>query len=49
MAKETEVEVIGTKAQGGPVSPYILMLIHKSLANCFMTDFQLDWAGNSPT
>jgi hypothetical protein len=38
MAEETEVEVIGTKAQEGSGSPYILILIHKSLANCFMSD-----------
>jgi hypothetical protein len=38
MAEETEVEVIGTEAQEGPGSPYILTLIHKSLANCFMPD-----------
>jgi hypothetical protein len=49
MAEETEVEVIGTEAQEGPGSPYILTLIHKSSTNCFMPDFQLDWAGNSPT
>jgi hypothetical protein len=36
--EETEVEVIGTEAQEGPGSPYILMLIQKSLANCFMQD-----------
>jgi hypothetical protein len=38
MVGETEVEVIGTEAQEGPGSPYILRLIHKSLANCFMPD-----------
>jgi hypothetical protein len=38
MVKETEVEVIGTEAQEGPGSPYILTLIHKTLANCFMLD-----------
>jgi hypothetical protein len=38
MAEVTEVEVIGTEAQEGPGSPYILMLIQKSLANCFMRD-----------
>jgi hypothetical protein len=38
MAEETEVEVTGTEAQEGPGSPYILTLIHKSLANCFMLD-----------
>jgi hypothetical protein len=36
MAKETEVEVTRTEAQEGPGSLYILMLIQKSLANCFM-------------
>jgi hypothetical protein len=41
MAEETEVEVIGTEAQEGPGSPYILTLIHKSLANCFMLDFSI--------
>jgi hypothetical protein len=39
MAEETEVEVIGTEAQEGPVSPYILTLIQKSLVNCFMLDY----------
>jgi hypothetical protein len=39
MAEETEVEVTGTEAQEGPGSPYILMLIQKILANCFMPDF----------
>jgi len=38
MAKETEVEVTGTEAQEGPGSPYILTLIQKILANCFMLD-----------
>ena len=38
MAKETEVEVTGTKAEEGLGSPYIFMLIHKSLSNCFMSD-----------
>jgi hypothetical protein len=38
MAKETEVEVTGTEVQEGLGSPDILMLIHKSLANCFMSD-----------
>jgi hypothetical protein len=41
MAEEIEVEVIGTEAQEGPGSPYILMLIHKILANCFMMDFSI--------
>jgi hypothetical protein len=41
MAEETEVEVTGTEAQEGPGSPYILMLIHKSSTNCFMTDFSI--------
>jgi hypothetical protein len=41
MAEETEVEVIGIEAQEGPGSPYILMLIHKILANCFMPDFSI--------
>jgi hypothetical protein len=39
MAEETEVEVSGTEAQEGPISLYILTLIHKSLVNCFMLDF----------
>jgi hypothetical protein len=39
MAEETEVEVTGTEAQEGPGSPYILTLIQKSLANCFMPDY----------
>jgi hypothetical protein len=38
MDEETDVEVIGTKAQEGPGYPYILTLIQKSLANCFMMD-----------
>jgi hypothetical protein len=38
MAEETEVKVTGTEAQEGPGSPYILTLIHKNLANCFMLD-----------
>jgi hypothetical protein len=38
MAEETEVEVTGTKAQGGLGSQHILMLILRSLANCFMLD-----------
>jgi hypothetical protein len=41
MAEEIDVEVIGTEAQEGQGSPYILMLIHKSLANCFMPDFSI--------
>ena len=36
MAEETEVEVTGTEAQGGLGSQYILMLIMKSLTNCYM-------------
>jgi hypothetical protein len=44
MAEETEVEVIGTEAQEGLGSPYILTLIHKSLANCFMSGF-FNWIG----
>jgi hypothetical protein len=39
MAEETEGEVIGTEAQEGQGSPYILMLTHKSLASCFRPDF----------
>jgi hypothetical protein len=39
MAEETEVEVIGTEAQEGPSSLYILTLIQKSLAKCFMSDY----------
>jgi hypothetical protein len=38
MVEETEVEVTRTEAQEGPGALYILMLIHKSLANCFMLD-----------
>jgi hypothetical protein len=38
MVEETKVEVIGIEAQEGPCSPYILTMIHKSLANCFMLD-----------
>jgi len=41
MAKETVVEVIGTEAQEGQGSPYILMLIHRSLDNCFRMDFSI--------
>jgi hypothetical protein len=36
MAKETEVEVTGTEAQEGLGYLYILMLIQKILARCFM-------------
>jgi hypothetical protein len=39
MVVETKGEVIGTEAQEGQGSPYILMLTHKSLANCFKIDF----------
>jgi hypothetical protein len=39
MVKETEGELIGTKAQEGQGSSYILMLTHKSLANYFSLDF----------
>jgi hypothetical protein len=38
MAEETEVEVTETEAQEGLGSLYILMLIQKSLAKCFMQD-----------
>jgi hypothetical protein len=41
MTEETEVEVIGIEAQEGPGSPHILMLIHKSLANCFRPYFSI--------
>jgi hypothetical protein len=41
MAEETEVEVIGIEAQEGLGSPYILTLIHKRLANCFMPDYSI--------
>jgi hypothetical protein len=41
MVGETKVEVIGIEAQEGPCSPYILMLIHKSLENCFISDFSI--------
>jgi hypothetical protein len=44
MKEEIEVEVIGTEAQEGPCSPYILMLIHKSSANCFMPDFSIGFS-----
>jgi hypothetical protein len=39
MAEETEVEVTGTEAQEGMGSLYILMLIQKSLAICFMQNY----------
>ena len=39
MAEEIEVEVTRTEAQEGLGSLYILMLIQKSLADCFMLDF----------
>jgi hypothetical protein len=39
MVEEIEGEIIGTEAQEGLGSPYILMLIHKSLASCFKPDF----------
>ena len=39
MTEETEIEETGTKAQEGPGSLYILMLIQKSLVNCFMLDY----------
>ena len=38
MVEETEGEVIGTEAQEGQGSPYILMLTHKILASCFKSD-----------
>ena len=38
MAEETEVEVTGTKAQGGLSPQFILMLILKTWANCSMLD-----------
>jgi hypothetical protein len=41
MAEETKGEVIGTEAQEGPSSPYILMPTHKSLASCFRSDFSI--------
>jgi hypothetical protein len=41
MAEETEGEVIGTEAQEGLGSPYIVLLIHKSLANYFMPNFSI--------
>jgi hypothetical protein len=41
MAGEIEVEVIGTEDQEVLGSPYIFMLIHKSLANCFRLDFSI--------
>ena len=41
MAEETKVELIGTKAQEGSGYSYILMLIHKISANCFMGDFSI--------
>jgi hypothetical protein len=44
MAEETEGEVIGTEAQEGQGSPYILMLTHKSLASCFRPGF-FNWIG----
>ena len=52
MVEETEVEVIGTEAQEGQGSPYILMLIHRSLANCFRMDFSIglgkEWSNPGP-
>jgi hypothetical protein len=41
MVEETKVELIGTEAQEVLCSPYILTLIHKSLANCFMPYFSI--------
>jgi hypothetical protein len=41
MAEATEGEVIGTEAQEGQGSPYILMLTHKSLASCFRPYFSI--------
>jgi hypothetical protein len=38
MFKETEVEVTQTEAQEGLGYLYILTLIQKSLAKCFMPD-----------
>jgi hypothetical protein len=38
MAKETEIEVTRTKAQGGLGSQFILMFILKSWANCSTLD-----------
>jgi hypothetical protein len=38
MAEGKEVEVTRTEAQEGLGSLYTLMLIQKSLANCFMLD-----------
>jgi hypothetical protein len=38
MAEETEVEVTGTEAQEDPGSLYILTLIQKSLAKCFISN-----------
>jgi hypothetical protein len=52
MAEETEGEVIGTEAQEGPGSPYILMLTHKSLDSCFRPDFSIglgkEWSNPGP-
>jgi hypothetical protein len=39
MDEETEVEVTETEAQEGLISLYILTLIQKSLAKCFMPDY----------
>ena len=41
MAKETELEVIGTETQESLGYPYILTLIHKILENCFMPDYSI--------
>jgi hypothetical protein len=41
MVMETEGEVIGTESQEGLGSPYILMLIHNILANCFRPYFSI--------
>jgi hypothetical protein len=41
MVEETEGEVTRTEAQEGRCSPYILMLTHKRLANCFKPDISI--------
>jgi hypothetical protein len=41
MAEAIEGEVIGIEAQEGQGSPFILMLTHKNLANCFRSNFSI--------
>jgi hypothetical protein len=52
MVEEIEGEVTRTEAQEGLGYPYILMLIHKSLASCFRPYFSIglgkEWSNPSP-